>query len=215
VLLWSNVRIYRDGLASSLVGDQRIGGVAAVADAAACRDAALRIEPDVAVIDAGSRVAVEVASDLHRCGVGVVALGIAVPDADVVALAEAGVSAYLTQDQSLDDLMLAILAVARGETDCNPRVTALLLRHMASGGGAGRDRGERTVRLTRREAEILRLMRDGLTNKQIAARLSIELPTAKNHVHHILQKLGAGTRAEAVAMTRGTGSDVAVELVSV
>jgi two-component system, NarL family, nitrate/nitrite response regulator NarL len=215
VLLWSAVRIYRDGLASSLMRDERIGNVMAVADPAACRERALRIEPDVAVIDAGSPVAVHVASELRACGVGVVALGIAVPEADVVALAEAGVAAYLTQDQGLEELMLAIHAVARGETDCNPRVTALLLRHMASGGGETRRPNERTVRLTRREAEILRLMWDGLANKQIGAALDIELPTVKNHVHHILQKLGAGTRAEAVAMTRGARSDVAVELAGV
>jgi two-component system, NarL family, nitrate/nitrite response regulator NarL len=215
VLLWSAVRIYRDGLAGSLTLDDRIGRVTAVADPQACREAVAQAEPAVAVIDAGSAHAVDVAAELRTCGVGVVALGITVAEADVVALAEAGVVAYLTQEQALEDLVHAILTVARGETDCGPRVAALLLRHVASHAGESRGRDERIVRLTRRELEILQLMDQGLTNKQIGLRLSIELPTVKNHVHHILQKLGAGTRAEAVALTRGARPDVAVDLVGV
>ena len=56
--------------------------------------------------------------------------------------------------------------------------------------------------LTRREREILELIDEGLSNKQIAQRLRIELPTVKNHVHHILGKLGVHRRAEAAAVAR-------------
>jgi DNA-binding NarL/FixJ family response regulator len=71
----------------------------------------------------------------------------------------------------------------------------------------------RSVRLTRREHETLTLIGDGLTNKQIAQQLSIELATVKNHVHHVLEKLDARSRAEAVAMTRGTRPAVTVSRV--
>jgi two-component system nitrate/nitrite response regulator NarL len=54
-------------------------------------------------------------------------------------------------------------------------------------------------RLTRREREVLDLVADGLSNKQIARRLRIELPTVKNHVHSILDKLDVSRRAQAVA----------------
>jgi DNA-binding NarL/FixJ family response regulator len=203
VLLWSAVRIYRDGLSASLTRDPRIGHVASVAEPTACRHAVAQAAPDVAVIDAGSPAGVEVADELRACGVGVVALGITVAEADVVAFAEAGVSAYLTQEQTLDDLVLAILAVARGETDCGPGVTALLLRHVAATARDSSARDERTVRLTRRELEILQLMTRGLTNKQIGLKLSIELPTVKNHVHHILEKLQVHRRGEAAARANG------------
>jgi two-component system nitrate/nitrite response regulator NarL len=212
VLLWTAVRIYRDGLAALLRRDERIGPVSVTAEPADCLAASLRTEPDVVVIDACSPLAVEVAADLRGCAAGVVALGIPESEADVVALAEVGVAAYLTQEQTLEDLVDAIMAVARGEADCGPRVMALLLRHVAATADAGRG-ATRTVRLTRRELEILRLIGDGLTNKQIGRELSIELPTVKNHVHHVLEKIGASTRAEAVAMTRGTRPAVAVDLV--
>jgi DNA-binding NarL/FixJ family response regulator len=56
--------------------------------------------------------------------------------------------------------------------------------------------------LTAREREILRLIDDGCSNKEIAQRLSIEVTTVKNHVHHILEKLGVRRRAEAAAALR-------------
>jgi DNA-binding CsgD family transcriptional regulator len=59
--------------------------------------------------------------------------------------------------------------------------------------------------LTRREQQILRLIESGLSNKEIAARLGIEVATVKNHVHHLLEKLGARSRAEAVCIGRRIG----------
>jgi DNA-binding NarL/FixJ family response regulator len=202
--LWTAVRIYRDGLAEALLQDPRLGSVGAVVDAESCRAAVARQRPSVVVIDASSPGALEVARELRHAGVGVVALAIAEQRADVIAFAEAGVSAYLTSDQSLDDLVDAVLAVERGEAGCSPRVTALLLRHVAT---LAVDRGQDPGRdgsppLTPREREVLVLLGDGLTNQQIALRLSIQLATVKHHVHNILAKLGARSRAQAVAVAR-------------
>jgi DNA-binding NarL/FixJ family response regulator len=60
--------------------------------------------------------------------------------------------------------------------------------------------------LTTREREVLELIDEGLSNKQIAQHLSIELPTVKNHVHHILGKLGVHRRTEAAALARAVGT---------
>jgi two-component system nitrate/nitrite response regulator NarL len=210
VLLCAAVRIYRDGLAAALDRDPRVGAVHVVSETRACRDVVERKRPDVVVIDACAPTAVEVARHLRGSGTGVVALGIADSQADVVALAEVGVSAYLTQEQTIDELIAAVVAVSLGGVGCAPRVTAMLLHHVASLADDRSAPGSRSVRLTRREHETLELMRAGLTNKQIAQRLSIELATVKNHVHHILEKLQARSRAEAVAMTRGARSAVTI-----
>jgi two-component system nitrate/nitrite response regulator NarL len=69
------------------------------------------------------------------------------------------------------------------------------------------DRQDPSHRLTAREAGILQLIADGLSNREIASRLHIELTTVKNHVHNILEKLDAKTRAEAVALV-GLGRGV-------
>jgi DNA-binding NarL/FixJ family response regulator len=59
--------------------------------------------------------------------------------------------------------------------------------------------------LTAREQEVLHLLGEGLSNKEIGRRLCIELPTVKNHVHHVLEKLHVRRRAEAVAVVRRAG----------
>ncbi len=82
---------------------------------------------------------------------------------------------------------------------CTPRIAALLLRRVAE---AAAPRSSGLERLTPRETEIVDLIEQGLSNKQIARRLSIELATVKNHVHNILEKLEVARRGEAVARVR-------------
>jgi DNA-binding NarL/FixJ family response regulator len=79
-----------------------------------------------------------------------------------------------------------------------------LLRHVTNL-AAGRASGLDGPHLTARELEVFRLLQEGLSNKQIASRLHIELPTVKHHVHHILEKLNVARRSEAVALARRTG----------
>jgi len=119
----------------------------------------------------------------------------------VIACAEAGVSGYVTREASLDELTGVVESVARGESPCSPRISALLLRRVAETAGR-RTETDAARRLTRREAEIVGLIDEGLSNKQIAGRLSIELATVKNHVHSILEKLQVERRAEAAARVR-------------
>ena len=107
----------------------------------------------------------------------------------------------MTSDASVAELVAAIESVARGESLCTPSVAAALMRRLASLARSWAD-ADPIEPLTRREREILELIDEGLSNKQIAQRLRIELPTVKNHVHHILGKLGVHRRAEAAALAR-------------
>ena len=83
----------------------------------------------------------------------------------------------------------------------SPRLAGTLLRRI---GALARERhdDEPDVRLTARETQILALIDDGLANKEIASRLHISLPTVKNHVHNLLEKLDVTRRGEAVARAR-------------
>jgi len=124
-----------------------------------------------------------------------------VSDADepaVIAWAEAGVSGLLARDVDVDDVAQAVGTTTGGGTVCSPRLASLLLRR------AARAAGDRRVAspLTSREREIAELLEEGLSNKEIAAQLKIELPTVKNHVHSILTKLKASRRGRAAAMLR-------------
>jgi DNA-binding NarL/FixJ family response regulator len=203
-----SVRLYRDGIADALGEDGRfrVVGSAASLESADQELAALSRPPDVALVDGGASDGTRTARVLRSVWpqTRIVALAVREVDEDVVAWVEAGVSGLVCRDATLAELLDAIEAAAHDEVLTTPSVTAALLRRVAAVAD-GRTNGGNAV-LTRREREIIRLIDDGLSNKEIAASLRIELATVKNHVHHILVKLGVRRRGEAAALVRASDS---------
>jgi two-component system nitrate/nitrite response regulator NarL len=204
VLICSDVRIYREGLAEVLAHRP---GVAVVATSAGGRDSLERVRElgaDVVLLDTSASGSLDVLRELTAGAphAKVVALGVSESEPDVVAYAEAGVAGYVTREQAVDDLIEAVVAVARGEAACTPRAAAMLMHRVSALAGQPNGNVGRSVALTHREREILGLIRDGLSNKEISSRLWIELPTVKNHVHNILEKLGVSGRHEAARVSR-------------
>jgi DNA-binding NarL/FixJ family response regulator len=119
----------------------------------------------------------------------------------IIACAEAGVAGYHLRSDSLDDLIMLIHNVARGESIFPPRVSAILHRRLSNLASRPQPAGRGLV-LTTREAQILKMLELGRSNSDIAARLDIAVHTVKNHVHNLLTKLGVNTRAEAAALSR-------------
>ena len=201
-LVVSDIRLYREGLAAALSAGGRCEVVATAPTGFAALEATEAHRPDVvlldlALVDAGDAVAHLAAVDPP---VKVVALGVREVPSEVIALAEAGVAGYVTRDATLEELVDVVESVARGEMVCSPRIAALLLHRVAA--ARGRDPRDNDLRLTPRENEIVALIDEGLSNKQIGQRLSIEVATVKNHVHSILDKLGVEGRAAAAAHVR-------------
>ena len=203
VFIISEVRLYRDGLARlsaarpatrhRRVGRRRAGRAGALAGPDDPPEAVLLDVPAPAGLEGLRRL--EAAVPTAR----IIVLNVS--DADeqaVIAWAEAGVGGLMSRDVDVDDVAQAVQTTASGGTVCSPRLAALLLRRLA------RSAEERPVTspLTSREREIAALLEQGLSNKEIAASLQIELPTVKNHVHSILTKLKASRRGQAAAMLR-------------
>jgi DNA-binding NarL/FixJ family response regulator len=110
-----------------------------------------------------------------------------------------GASGYLLMDASIRDLIDNIMAITRGETLCSPRVASLAFCRMSRLARQISESGSVNAgHLTKREAEIVTLIEDGLSNKEIAVRLHVEVSTVKNHVHNILDKLQLHDRRSAV-----------------
>lgn len=200
VFIVSEVRLYRDGIGRLLEQGRYIS----VAGTAATHSEAVPLlrtaAPDVVLLDAPLDDGAVVLGDLGAPAQKVVVLGVVEREEDVIAWAEAGAAGYVSRDGSSDDLTATIRAVAQGETICSPRMVAALLRRLASlAQGAPPARTEADDRLTPRERQVARLIGEGLSNKEIARRLCIELPTVKNHVHNILQKLDVSRRGQAAA----------------
>lgn len=130
-----------------------------------------------------------------------VAIGIEERASTVMECAEAGIVGYVDRHASAIDVCATVREVASGELRCSPRVAAALMRRVARLSSDGRGSGNGGG-LTERETEIVRLVDQGRTNKEIALQLNIATATVRNHVHNILEKLGARTRSEAASIAR-------------
>jgi DNA-binding NarL/FixJ family response regulator len=116
---------------------------------------------------------------------------------------KAGAAGYVLKDAPQDEVVAAVRRVREGESPLDPELAARLLRRLATEGvgpaGARGRRGQGPIDvLTPRERDVLGLMKLGRTNRQIAQDLVISLGTAKNHVEHIIAKLGVSDRTQAV-----------------
>jgi DNA-binding NarL/FixJ family response regulator len=201
VFIFGDIPVYREGLAAIL----RKAGLDVVGtgfDPVEASETIAASTPDVVLADVAGSDGVHVLRRLRGSahGVPIVAFGLYGEEAEVVACAEAGAAGYVTRDQSHRELIGVLETVSRGESLCSPRITAALMRRvsvLASGGARLPD-----VQLTRRELEIAELVEAGLSNKEIAGRLVIEVATVKSHVHNILEKLQVRRRSDAAAWLR-------------
>jgi two-component system nitrate/nitrite response regulator NarL len=199
----AGVRFYREGLAGLFHGVDGFT-VAATADGTTQALPLIRdLRPDIALIatDLGAGPSLVRAISSCRPETRVVAVGIADDHPDLMPLAEAGVAGYVTNDASAAEVLAVVRGVAQGEAPCSPRIAAALLQRVASLARERRDE-TKTSPLTARELEIVGLIERGMSNKQIAHGLSIEVTTVKNHVHNILEKLNVARRGQAAAAIR-------------
>ena len=202
----ASVRLYREGMVTNLERRHGLRVVGAAAGRAEALDLVSTTNPAVVVLDMATECSLELVRVIKNTlpKVKIIAVAVEENDAEIIACAEAGVDGYLRCEGSMDDLTSTITSVTRDELLCSPRVAATLFRRvgaLASSVGAPRLNSA----LTSRESEVLSLIRGGLSNKEIAVRLHIEVATVKNHVHNLLEKLHVTSRVEA-AVQLGAGS---------
>jgi DNA-binding NarL/FixJ family response regulator len=156
--------------------------------------------PDVVVLDCElpETEGVEVAREIRRRGLPARVLALSSYDDEryVRGMLEAGAVGYLMKDEAPDVIVAAVRAAAQGEGYFSPTVTTTVTAWA---------RGERPGGLTEREMEVLRLVTEGLTNKEIAHKLQVVERTAQFHVSNILRKLGAASRVEAAVWAKEQG----------
>jgi len=210
ILIIHRSRLIREGFAFVLDHQESMSVIGSVAGVGEVVGDLEQIRPAVILLDlclpdrGGLRDAQWIREVLP--GAKILMTGLSELESDVLACFEAGAAGYLPQEASLEELLNSIQAVAAGEVLCSPKVTALLVSRIAE---ASRERELRRVQglpnLTRRELEIIALVEEGLSNKEIAVRLEIEIPTVKTHIHNILEKLQLDGRREAAQYVREWG----------
>jgi len=203
ILLVADIRLYREGLAQILGRERSLSVVGAVADFDSALAAARALQPDVVLIDEATPDSCRMirAIRTQTPELKVVALAVQETDKHVLDCAEAGVAGFVPRDAGVSELLATLQSVGRGELLCSPRMAATLLRRVTTLAGIT-PLGTSEARLTAREVEILQLLGQGFSNKDIARQLGIEVATAKNHVHNILEKLGVNRRHEAAERVR-------------
>lgn len=203
-------RLVRESMAFVVNQQPDMSTVTVVAQASEIWSRLAEVDPHVYVVDLalpardGLRQAREISN--VRPLAAILMTGLADLDGEVLGCCEAGATGYLVRDASLDELIAHIRSVAAGETPCSPKVGALLF-------GRLRERAREiqrlealgSPRLTRRELEIIALIEERLSNKEIAVRLDIEVQTVKNHVHNVLEKLDLERRSDVVRYVRERG----------
>jgi len=187
-----------------------------VGEAANGREALLlcsRLRPEVVLMDVrmpemdGLRSTIEIKRKYPKTSVLMVTMH-ANPDYLLEAL-RGGAAGYVLKDASQDQVVKAVRQVRDGESPLDPALAARLLTRLAAEGverpAPASQRGPDVHPLTSRETEVLRLMKQGYTNPKIAEELVISIGTAKNHVEHIIAKLGVSDRTQAVVKSLEMG----------
>ena len=203
LFLAGDYKLFRECLASMLAGLDHFCLAGQADDLEQAGEQFSDGRPDVVVLDVGrpeDQVFDSIKDFTSRFeDVKLVVLGLQEVDSEILRFIEAGASAYVLKEASINEMSVVIDQVLRGEAVCSPKIASTMFSRLADLARTRR-REERleALNLTPRELEILRLVADGLSNKEIAARLYLSFHTVKNHVHNILEKLNVQHRSQAV-----------------
>lgn len=193
VLLVDDHAVVRQGLKMFLSLDTELTIVGEAVNGADALQKAHTLQPDVILMDLMMPVmdGITAIGILRRDlpDIEIIALTSVLEDASVFGAMRAGATGYLLKDTEAEELCRAIKAAAAGQVQLSPQAAARLLRELPA--------PESPEQLTERETEVLRLLAQGLANKEIAAALVIGEKTVKTHVSNILGKLGVVSRTQA------------------
>ena len=204
LLIVADILLYAQGLRELLLREPDFEDVEIAADTSTAVASLRARRPNVVLLDLALPHGAFTARTQLESDPSVKIVALAVPETEehVIACAEAGASAYVTRDASVRTLADTLVGVSRGELRCSPKMTSSLFRCINKLSTAGTPCPS-SAHLTSREREVVELIDNGCSNKQIARKLSIEVATVKHHVHNLLAKLHVSRRGEAAARFRG------------
>ncbi|UYN82779.1 MAG: response regulator transcription factor [Microcella sp.] len=200
VLVADDHAVVRAGIVALLAAENGIEVVGEASDGEQAVELAVALRPDLVVMDVRMpRLTGDEATAIIRQRapeVRVLVLTTYETDASILAAIEAGASGYLLKAAPADELIAGVRSVAAGEVALSPTIAAQLV---------ARVREPAPVALTPRETEVLRLVAEGLSNREIGERLFVGEATVKTHLLRTFEKLGVSdrTRAVTLAMERG------------
>ncbi|HUG48074.1 MAG TPA: response regulator transcription factor [Candidatus Limnocylindria bacterium] len=210
VIVADDHRLMREGTAALLALDGRVEIVGLASDGHEAIQVAIRTRPDVVVLDLnmprlnGSEACAIIRNRLPRTQVLV--LTVSETDHDLYTALRLGAAGYLLKDMPPADLVAAVLQTAAGESAIAPAMAARMLGELPGPSSNVSPRQTNMAKLSERERDVLALLAEGLTNREIGERLFISEATVKTHVGHVLTKLHLRNRSEAAALVARVGT---------
>ena len=206
LVLVDDNRLLREGLTAMIHSQPGFKVLAASADAAEALQTVRQARPDVVLLDFGleDHDSLSLTATVHADvpGARVIVMGLLPAQEDVADYVRAGASGFIMKDASFEAFFATIRAVAGGAEILPDALTNSLFTQIARNAvPADRARVLESVRLTNRERQVIDLLGEGLSNKEIASRLNIAVHTVKSHVHNVLEKLSLHSRLEVAAFT--------------
>jgi DNA-binding NarL/FixJ family response regulator len=195
VIIADDHALVREGLRRLLELDPNIEVLTEVGDGQGAINMVRKLRPDVVLMDVNmpgtSGIVATKVIKREMPSIRVIALTI-YEDEEVIEMVRAGVSAYVLKDVAGSELIDTIYRVMNGEVVIHPRVASRLVRELTR-----TDRKKDTVRLTKRERDVLTCLVKGHSNKEMADSMFISEKTVKNHLTSIFRKLGVKDRTQA------------------
>jgi DNA-binding NarL/FixJ family response regulator len=210
VFLLAENRLLREALARVLDNKNDIRVVAAVAYDANVDQRVGELRPQIIALDSSvfERIGFDIVTSVRSAvlDIKILLVGMDSDKETFLRCVRAGVSGYVLKEASANEVAAAVRSVAYDGAVCPPKFCAALFDQVANPRSEFRQyRGKSQLGLTRREQQLVQMISQGLSNKEIANQLNLSEQTVKNHIHRMLRKLGASDRMSAVEVCRVEG----------
>ena len=206
ILIIEDNRLLRDGISIMLNEQPDMRVVATIGSGNNILLKTSQIKPHVILMDIGMKdikdVSVVELIRKNMPDIKIIGMGFIPTQADIVEFVEAGASGFILKNATVKEFIATIRSVVQGVKVLPPSLAGSLFSHVIEIAIKKRGKIANVVRMTKREREIIVLIADGLSNKEIAQQLNIATHTVKSHVHNIMEKLALHTRLQIAKYTR-------------
>lgn len=209
ILLVEDNRMLRDGIRDLINAQSDLTVVSSTGGGHNTVQLVKATKPNVILMDLGLRSehAARIVSAILReqPDVRIIGMGLIPSQLDVVEFVEVGAAGFILKDATVEEVLQTIRLVAKGSKVLPPPLTGSLFSHVVDR-ALERGKGSLTsaVRMTKREREVIALIAEGMSNKQIAEELDLSTYTVKSHIHNILEKLALQSRLQIASHFRYT-----------
>lgn len=202
ILLIEDNRLLRDGISAMIKKQCDMHVVGTAGNGENILTMMTKLNPDIVLLDLGLRnqnsLRIVKLSKQHFPGTKVIAMDLVPLQADIYEFVQAGVNGFILKDANVADFFKTIRSVYKGTDILPPQLTGSLFTQIVEHAVNGSNHAviDQSIRMTKRERQVIELIADGLANKEIAQQLHLSTYTVKSHVHNILEKLTLNTRVQ-------------------